>query len=116
MVNLRKASLRTSRHPPVFDVDGHVGVLFAQSLFSFLKIVSDTVRGRGQHLFGNALWDIPALSFPSLFDVSGTETGWQNDGEFYPPTPTEHRFKRAMTGAQPYLYLMDTDFKCAKHS
>ena len=110
MVNQRKASLRTSAHPPVFDVEGNVGVLFAQSLFSFLKIVSDTVRSRGQYLFGNALFDIPQLSFPGIFDISGTETGWQNDGEFYPPTPMQHRFKRAMTAAQPYLYLMDTDF------
>jgi len=110
MVNLRATSLRTSAHPPVFDVEGNVGVLFAQSLFSFLKIVSDTVRGRGQYLFGNALWDIPQLSFPGIFDVSGTETGWQIDGEFHPPTPKQHRFKRAMTAAQPYLYLMDTDW------
>ena len=47
---------------------------------------------------------------PLAQDISGTETGWQNDGDFAPPTPEEHRFKRAMTGAQPYLYLMDTDF------
>jgi hypothetical protein len=67
LVNLRESSLRTSAHPPVYDIDGNVGVLFAQSLFSFLKRVSDTVHSRGQYLFGNALWDVPQLSFPGIF-------------------------------------------------
>ena len=52
-INYRASSLATTSHPPVFDRSGTIGVLGAAEELSFLLEVGRTVRGRGQHLFGN---------------------------------------------------------------
>jgi hypothetical protein len=52
--------------------------------------------------------------FPSVFDVAGTESDWQSGGTpgkehgFSPPPAVDLLFARAMSGAKPYLHLLDT--------
>ena len=119
-INYRASSLATTSHPPVFDRSSTIGVLGAAEELSFLLEVGRTVRGRGQHLFGNGLFTqgTPAFNYPLAFDLMGTEIDWQatdeasrvEDGKFTPPPAFDLRFARAMSGARPYIYLLDTNF------
>jgi hypothetical protein len=118
-LNYRPATLETTSHPPVFDSDGRIAVLGAAEELSFLlEVVGTTIRGRDQRVMGNGCFaqGTPAFNYPLAFDVMGTEIDWQasdeahrvETGKFTPPPATDLRFARAMAGARPYIYLLDT--------
>lgn len=120
-LNYRPSTLATTSHPPVFDNKGTIAVFGAAEELSFLlEVVGKTVRGRGQSVMGNGLFaqGTPAYNYPLAFDVMGTEIDWQasdeasrvEKGKFTPPPAFDLRFARAMAGARPYIYLLDTNF------
>lgn len=80
-INFREKSISASTHPLVFDAHGRIGVLLAQSEFSFLSFVAQTVRDRGMVMMGNGLYGhgSPSFLYPQIFDIAGTETDWQGN-------------------------------------
>ena len=116
-VNYRLAALRRASHPPVYDATGRIAVLSAQDLLAFMDVLAKTLHARNQHLFGNGQYcqGAPAFQFPAVFDIAGTEIDWQSGGTpgtergFDPPPAMDLLFARAMSGAKPYLHLLDTN-------
>ena len=118
-LDYRSSSLHTAVSPPVFDAAGRVVALMAQSELAFLALLARKLHARGQHLFGNGLYGqgTPHYQAPAVFDVAGTEIDFQTaqqqtpeNGVFTPPPQQDLQFARAMSGAKPYLYLLDTNF------
>eukprot|EP01043_Picozoa_sp_COSAG02_P005155 COSAG02_NODE_138_length_34440_cov_16.694368_18_plen_1060_part_00 len=116
-LNYRESALVAAAHPPVYDSSGRVAVLSTQDLLAFMGVLANTVHSRGQHLMGNGQYcqGAPNFMFPAVFDVAGTESDWQSGGTpgrdhgFSPPPAVDLLFARAMSGAKPYLHLLDTD-------
>lgn len=115
-INYREKALLAAAHPPIYDSDGRIAVLSTQDLLSFMDVLAKTVHSRGQHLMGNGQYcqGAPNFMFPAVFDVAGTESDWQSGGTpstehgFSPPPAVDLLFARAMSGAKPYLHLLDT--------
>ena len=115
-INYRESALVAAMHPPIFDSSGRIAVLSTQDLLTFMDVLAKTLHSRGQHLMGNGQYcqGAPNFMFPSVFDVAGTESDWQSGGTpgtehgFSPPPAVDLLFARAMSGAKPYLHLLDT--------
>jgi hypothetical protein len=121
-INYRESALLAAMHPPVYDSSGRIAVLSTQDLLAFMDVLARTLHSRGQHLMGNGQYcqGAPNFMFPAVFDVAGTESDWQSGGapgkchspawhcDFEPPPAVDLLFARAMSGAKPYLHLLDT--------
>ena len=67
------------------------------------------VRPLGRRMMANSTprrwwWLAPYL------DVLGTETNWARDGKWTPMSDAELMYARALCGAKPFCFLMNTDF------
>jgi hypothetical protein len=115
-INYRESALLAAVHPPIYDSSGRIAVLSTQDLLAFMDVLAKTVHSRGQHLMGNGQYcqGAPNFMFPAVFDVAGTESDWQSGGTpgeehgFSPPPAVDLFYARAMSGAKPYLHLLDT--------
>ena len=121
-INYRESALLAAMHPPIYDSSGRIAVLSTQGLLAFMNVLAKTLHSRGQHLMGNGQYcqGAPNFMFPAVFDVAGTESDWQSGGtpgkcrspawhcDFDPPPAVDLLFARAMSGAKPYLHLLDT--------
>lgn len=121
-LDYRESALALSSHPLIFDSLGRVCTSDAHALFSFLVKMREKLHGEGRYLMTNGVYTFGSGQFQwqSLFDVAGTETNWlagpswpqhyQETGEFKPNTARELLLARSLSGARPYLFLLDTHF------
>jgi hypothetical protein len=67
------------------------------------------VHGLGKLMFANGVPYRFAYLCPWL-DVLGTETDWLQSGRYHPASLTTMDLWRTLSGAKPYLLLMNTDY------
>ncbi|MGL6197268.1 MAG: hypothetical protein ACRC2T_20850, partial [Thermoguttaceae bacterium] len=69
----------------------------------------DDMHANGKLIMANSTPDQLCWLAP-LLDVMGTETDWNHAGNWSPTSDTELMYRRAMCGAKPYCFLMNSDF------
>ncbi|MBR1921111.1 MAG: hypothetical protein IJ829_03775, partial [Kiritimatiellae bacterium] len=77
--------------------------------YEYVRGAWQKVRARGRRVMANGTpynwwWLAPYL------DVLGTETDWRRGGAWRPMTDRELMYRRSLSGAKPFCFLMNTDF------
>ena len=109
-LNFRREHFRWSTVPLTFASDTKRPALYkGLAVFEFTKWLSDDVHRLNKLMFANGVPYRFSFLCPWL-DVLGTETGWLRAGNYHPASDTQMSFWRAMSGAKPYLLLMNTDY------
>jgi hypothetical protein len=109
-LNLRRDHFRWSTVPLTFTSDTRQPALFkGLAVFEFTRWISDGVHGLGRLMFANGVPYRFGFLCPWL-DVLGTETDWLPGGTYQPASHPQMACWRALSGAKPYLLLMNTDF------
>jgi hypothetical protein len=109
-LNFRREHFRYTSVPLTFASDTKQPALFkGLAVFEFTHWFCEQVQGLGKLTFANGVpyrftWLCPWL------DVLGTETDWLQAGKYRPATDRQMSLWRAMSGAKPYLLLMNTDY------
>ena len=109
-LNFRREHFRYTSVPLTFSRDSKRPALYkGLAVFEFSKWMSGQVHHLGKLMFANGVpyrfsWLCPWL------DVMGTETDWLRDGKYSPASDRQMNLWRTMSGAKPYLLLMNTDY------
>ena len=86
------------------------GVFKGMISYEYVRGAWRKVRALGRRTMANSTphkwwWLAPYL------DVLGTETNWGRGGKWKPTSDADLMYARALCGAKPYCFLMNTDFK-----
>jgi len=96
--------------PLTFAREGNDPALFKGfSVFEFTKWFCDQIHRLGRLTFANGVPYRFTYLCPWL-DVLGTETDWVRNGRYVPVSGEQMNLWRTMSGAKPYLLLMNTDY------
>jgi hypothetical protein len=96
--------------PLTFTADTKQPVLYkGMAVFEFTKWMCDDVHRLGRLTFANSVPYRFTFLCPWL-DVMGTETDWNPGGQWHPPSDSTLSLWRFMSGAKPYVLLMNTDY------
>ncbi len=79
------------------------------AVYEFTRWISEDLHSFDKLLFANAVPHRFTFLCPWL-DVLGTETNWMRKGKYDPPGFDRMDLWRTMSGAKPYLLLMNTDY------
>lgn len=86
------------------------GIFKGNVVYEYIRAMADRLHPMNRYLMGNgtpgAMWFLP-----TLLDVPGTETDWNPDNQWTPPTVEELLFLRSCCAAKPYCFLMNTAFE-----
>lgn len=85
------------------------GLFKGLAVFEFAKWICDDVHSMGKLTFANGVPYRFTFLCPWL-DVMGTETDWNRNGRWSPVSDSTMCLWRSMSGAKPYLILMNTIF------
>jgi hypothetical protein len=109
-LNFRREHFRYTTVPLTFASDTKEPALFkGLAVFEFTKWLSQEIHGMHKLMFANGVPYRFSFLCPWL-DVLGTETDWLREGKYSPPADSQMSFWRTMSGAKPYLLLMNTDY------
>lgn len=109
-LNYNREHFKDTTVPVTFTADTREPVLFkGLAIFEFTKWMSEEVHGLGGLMFANSVPYRFSFLCPWL-DVMGTETDWMPGGVYTPVSDAQMLLWRSMTGAKPYLLLMNTDY------
>jgi hypothetical protein len=109
-LNFRREHFCDTTVPLTFSLDSRRPALFkGLAVFEFTKWMSDDVHQMGKLMFANGVPYRLTFLCPWL-DVLGTETDWRRGGRYQPASIRQMDLWRAMSGAKPYLLLMNTDY------
>jgi hypothetical protein len=109
-LNFRREHFRDTTMPLTFSTDTHQPALFkGLAVFEFTRWIADDVHGLGRLMFANGVPYRFAFLCPWL-DVLGTETDWLQAGQYRPASIQQMDLWRTLSGAKPYLLLMNTDY------
>lgn len=109
-LNYRRGHFRYTTVPLTFDSMTKQPALFKGfAVFELTKWMSDDLHGMGKLTFANGVPYRFTYLTPWL-DVMGTETNWLWEGKYRPATDATMNVWRTLSGAKPYLLLMNTDF------
>ena len=109
-LNFRRDHFHYTTVPLTFSTESKRPALFkGLAVFEFTRWMSGQVHQLGKLLFANGVPYRFAWLCPWL-DVLGTETDWLRGGSYHPASDTQMNFWRTMSGAKPYLLLMNTDY------
>ena len=96
--------------PLTFATDTKQPALFkGLAVFEFTRWISDDVHRLGKLMFANGVPYRFTFLCPWL-DVLGTETDWLRNGKYRPASDATMDLWRTLSGAKPYLLLMNTDY------
>jgi hypothetical protein len=110
-LNLRREHFRWTTVPLTFTSDTRQPALFkGLAVFEFTRWISDDVHRLGRLMFANGVPYRFGFLCPWL-DVLGTETDWLSGATYQPASHTQMAYWRTLSGAKPYLLLMNTDFE-----
>ncbi len=87
--------------------------------YEMSRAIAADVHAMGKPIMANTLYTTwPGLPIGiGLFDFTGTEINWfDGAGNFIPPTDSVLLYARALSGARPYGYLLNTDFTKVTHA
>jgi hypothetical protein len=109
-LNFRREHFRYTTVPLTFSREGNDPALFKGfSVFEFTKWFCDQIHRLGRLTFANGVPYRFTYLCPWL-DVLGTETDWVRNGRYVPASGEQMNLWRTMSGAKPYLLLMNTDY------
>ncbi len=109
-LNFRREHFRHSTVPLVFTSDTHQPALFkGLAVYEFTRWLSEDIHRMDKLMFANAVPYRFTFLCPWL-DVMGTETDWMQEGRWRPVSEDQLGLWRTLSGAKPYLLLMNTDF------
>jgi len=109
-LNFRRDHFQYSTVPLTFSAGTFQPALFkGLAVHEFTRWISDDVRGMGKLMFANGVPYRFGFLCPWL-DVMGTETDWMPNGQYQPVADSQLCLWRTLSGAKPYLLLMNTDF------
>jgi hypothetical protein len=109
-LNFARDQFRYTTVPLTFAGDTKQAALFkGLAVDEFTRWLAEDVHRMGKLMFANGVPYRFSFLCPWL-DVMGTETDWQRNGEYRPASDDEMSLWRTMSGAKPYLLLMNTDF------
>ncbi len=109
-LNFRREHFRHSSIPLTFALDTRQPALFkGLAVYEFTRWISDEVHRLGGLMFANGVPYRFGFLCPWL-DVLGTETDWLSSGAYQPIADAQACLWRTLSGAKPYLLLMNTDF------
>lgn len=107
-LNFRRAHFKYTTVPLVFDADSKKVALFkGLAVFEITKWVSEQMRKMNKLTFANGV-PYRFAFLCALLDVMGTETDWNHNGKWNPPSDSTLSLWRSMSGSKPYLLLMNT--------
>ena len=86
-----------------------VGIFKGLIAYEYVRTLAERVWAKGRYMFANSTpvnwcWLAPYL------DVLGTETNWNWGNKWHPMSDEALLYRRALCGAKPYCFLMDTNF------
>ncbi len=101
-----------SRTPLVFSTDSHKpGVAKCLSVYEYVSTTANRMHSMNRYLMGNGIpytwpWLVP------FSDYGGQETKWivRGEGAWKPMSDRDLIYRRAMSGAKPYCFLMNVNF------
>ena len=110
-LNFRREHFRNTTVPLVFSSDTHQPALFkGLAVAEFTRWIAGDVHRRGKLMFANGVPYRFSFLCPWL-DVLGTETDWWRGDKYEPVAEATLDLWRTMSGAKPYLLLMNTDYE-----
>jgi len=109
-LNFRREHFGRTTVPLTFSREhGRPALFKGLAVYEFTRWISEDVHGIGKLVFANGVPYRFGFLCPWL-DVLGTETDWMPGGQ-YRPTPLSQMLAwRTLSGAKPYLLLMNTDY------
>jgi hypothetical protein len=109
-LNYRRSHFALTSVPLTFDTVTHRPALHkGLAVYEFTRWLAQDVRRLGKLTFANGVPYRFTYLCPWL-DVMGTETNWLSGGRYSPPPDSQLCLWRSMSGAKPYLLLMNTDY------
>ncbi|HEV2393169.1 MAG TPA: hypothetical protein VG146_12500 [Verrucomicrobiae bacterium] len=109
-LNFRREHFRYTTVPLTFSSETRQPALFkGLAVFEFTRWFCGQVHQLGKLTFANGVPYRFTYLCPWL-DVLGTETDWLREGQYRPASDEQMSLWRTMSGAKPYLLLMNTDF------
>jgi hypothetical protein len=109
-LNFARDQFRFSTVPLTFASATKQPALFkGLAAYEFTRWLSEDVHRMGKLMFANSVPNRFTFLCPWL-DVMGTETDWLHNGAYQPASDAEMSLWRTMSGAKPYLLLMNTNF------
>jgi hypothetical protein len=109
-LNFRRDHFRRSSVPLTFSQETGQPALFkGLAVYEFTRWISEDVHRLGKLMFANGVPYRFTFLCPWL-DVLGTETDWLSGGKYRPATLPQMDMWRTLSGAKPYLLLMNTDY------
>jgi hypothetical protein len=109
-LNYRREHFRETTVPLAFSTEEGLPALYkGLCVYEFTRWLADDVHRQGSLMFANSVpykmtWLCPWL------DVMGTETDWMQNGQYRPVSESTLALWRTLSGAKPYLLLMNTDY------
>jgi len=109
-LNFRREHFRYSSVPLTFATDTKRPALWkGLAVYEFTRWISEDVHRMGKLMFANGVPYRLSFLCPWL-DVLGTETDWLQGDKYRPASDSQMNLWRTMSGAKPYLLLMNTDY------
>lgn len=109
-LNFRREHFAPTTVPLAFSQDTKRPCLYkGLAVFEFTKWFCEDVHRMGKLTFANGVPYRFTFLCPWL-DVMGTETDWNPGGKWRPPSDVTLSLWRTMSGAKPYVLLMNTHY------
>lgn len=110
-LNFRREHFRYTTVPLTFTSDTRQPALFkGLAVAEFTRWIAGDVHRLGKLMFANGVPYRFSFLCPWL-DILGTETDWLRGGKYEPVGEATLDLWRTMSGAKPYLLLMNTDYE-----
>lgn len=110
-LDFNRAHFAASRTPLAYDPNTkQPGIAKCLAFYEYVRETADRCHAIGRDLMGNGIphswpWLVP------YSDFGGQETGWINaKGDWRPMSDDDLLYRRAMSGAKPYCFLMNVNF------
>ena len=114
-LDFRRDHFAVAQTPLTFSLDSRRPAIFRGLVaFEYVRAIARDVHRMGKFMMANGTptrlcWLAPWL------DVMGTETDWNPGGHWHPMSHEELLYRRALCGAKPFCFLMNTDFSRFSH-
>lgn len=110
-LDFSRAHFAAAKTPLAYDPSTkRPGIAKALSVYEYVRTTADRCHAMGRYLMGNGI----PYSWPWLVpfsDYGGQETKWIDaKGKWIPMSDDELLYRRALSGAKPYCFLMNVNF------
>ncbi len=114
ILNYNREHWRVSQYPLTFDPKSHrVALLNFWGTYEWVRQVSDRLHGKRRMLMGNDAY-FRRWQLAPWVDIPGREYTWISKGKFDPVPDERYFFFKTMSGAKPYLMLMNNRYEQAE--